>query len=216
VYSTDDWSLLKSWVVTDNKLSPMIQDLKFSPNNQYLAISCHDAKIYIYDANTLNKKAVCKASTSAVTHIDWSLDSQNLHSNDLSYEVLYYTANTGQQNLGGATVFKDEMWATYTVPLGWPSQGIWPPRADGSDVNSVDRSNNFHPDGYQLIATGDDFSKVKIFRYPSSEEGSQGLVGKGHSSHVTNVKFASNDQYLYSTGGNDTSVFRWKIRNSVA
>lgn len=144
------------------------------------------------------------------------MDSQNIHTNDLSYEVLYYSAINGQQNLGGATAFKDEFWATYTVPLGWPSQGIWPPRADGSDVNAVDRSNTFHPDGYQLIASGDDFSKVKIFRYPSSEEGSQGLVGKGHSSHVTNVKFSSDDQYLYSTGGNDTCVFRWKIRNSIA
>ncbi len=129
---------------------------------------------------------------------------------------MYYSAVYGQQNLGGASAFKDEMWATYTVPLGWPSQGIWPPRADGSDVNTVDRSHTFHPDGYQLIASGDDFSKVKIFRYPSSEEGSQGLMGKGHSSHVTNVKFASDDQNLYSTGGNDTCVFRWKIRNSIA
>jgi microtubule-associated protein-like 6 len=81
----------------------------------------------------------------------------------------------------------------------------------------VDRSYSFHPDGYQLIASGDDDGKVKLFRYPSSDEGSQGLMGKGHSSHVTNVKFAyPNDQFLFSTGGNDTCVFRWKVRNSIA
>jgi WD40 repeat protein len=141
--------------------------LKFSPDSKYLAVSCHDMKIYIYDASTLARKAICKASRAAVTHIDWSLDSQSLHSNDLGYEVLYYSALTGQQNLGGATAFKDEPWATWTLPLGWPSQGIWPPRADGSDVNAVDRSYTFNPDGYQLIASGDDFGKVKIFRYPS-------------------------------------------------
>lgn len=96
VYSTQNWSLLKSFVVTDNKQSPMVQDLKFSPNGQLLAIACHDAKIYIYDANTLTRKAICKASSSAVTHIDWSIDSSSLHSNDLSYEVLYYNASNGQ------------------------------------------------------------------------------------------------------------------------
>jgi hypothetical protein len=37
-----------------------------------------------------------KASTSAVTHIDWSLDSEAIHSNDLSYEVLYFDVGTGK------------------------------------------------------------------------------------------------------------------------
>ena len=82
------------WAATDNKQSPMIQDLKFSPNDELLAVACHDSKIYIYDKK-MKLKAVCTASTSAVTHIDWSADSQSLHSNDLSYEVLYYDAATG-------------------------------------------------------------------------------------------------------------------------
>ena len=39
--------------------------------------------------------------------------------------------------------------------------GIWPDGADGTDVNSVDRSN-----GKQLLATGDDFGNVNLYRYP--------------------------------------------------
>ena len=41
------------------------------------------------------------------------------------------------------------------------SVGIWPDGADGTDVNSVDRSH-----GKQLVATGDDFGNVNLYRYP--------------------------------------------------
>ena len=43
----------------------------------------------------------------------------------------------------------------------WFTQGIWPPASDGSDINAVDRSNS-----KKYLASADDFSKVKIFRYP--------------------------------------------------
>ena len=66
-------------------------------------------------------------------------------------------------------------------------------------------------DGYHLLAAGDDFGKVKLYRYPSMVEPSQYLECKGHSSHVTKVKFGpipnnKQAQYLISTGGNDTAV----------
>lgn len=117
-----------------------IQDLKFSPNQKSLAVSTHDGKIYIYPLPKLDKRVICSASTSAVTHFDWSLDSMSIHTNDLSYEVLYYNAETGLQEKGGASGLRDEFWATWTLPLGWPAIGIWPPYADGSDINSCDRS----------------------------------------------------------------------------
>ena len=40
-------------------------------------------------------------------------------------------------------------------------EGIWPDGADGTDVNSVDRSHN-----KRLLATGDDFGNVNLYRYP--------------------------------------------------
>lgn len=43
--------------------------------------------------------------------------------------------------------------------------GIWPDGADGTDVNSVDRSK-----GKQLVATGDDFGNVNLYRYPCVSE----------------------------------------------
>lgn len=40
-------------------------------------------------------------------------------------------------------------------------------------------------------------------RYPCLKKASCSEDGKGHSSHVTNVKFDEKDEYIYSTGGED-------------
>jgi hypothetical protein len=42
-------------------------------------------------------------SSSFITHIDWSLDSNSLRTNDGSYELLYYNALDGQQLKSGAS-----------------------------------------------------------------------------------------------------------------
>lgn len=71
----------------------------------------------------------------------------------------------------GATSLRDEKWHTWTTPFGWPVQGIWPELADGTDINSVDRSHNTMsgsdkpPDNYYFVATGDDYSTVKLYRF---------------------------------------------------
>jgi microtubule-associated protein-like 6 len=56
---------------------------------------------------------------------------------------------------------------------------------------------------YSLLASGDDFSKVRILRYPSIKKSSEAVEGHGHSSHVTNVKFSLDDKRIFSTGGED-------------
>ena len=51
-------------------------------------------------------------------------------------------------------------WNTWTCTHGFPVQGIWS-GVDYTDVNTCDRSH----DG-SIIATGDDFGNVKLFKYP--------------------------------------------------
>jgi len=61
------------------------------------------------------------------------------------------------------------------------------------------------------LASGDDFSHVRILRYPSLKKSSEAVVGTGHSSHVTNVKWTKDDSRILSTGGEDQCVFVWKV-----
>jgi WD40 repeat protein len=88
----------------------------------------------------------------------------------------------------------------------WHTQGIWPPCADGTDINFVDRSKT-----KKYLATADDFSKVKVFRYPVHNKRQLYNQCKGHSSHVTAVKWSFDDKLLFSTGGLEKSIIQWNV-----
>ena len=71
----------------------------------------------------------------------------------------------------------------------------------------MDRS----PDG-TIIATGDDFRRVKIFQYPCPKEKSKFKEYKGHAEFVVNVKFSKCGKWLYSVGGLDKAVFQFEVK----
>ena len=93
-----------------------------------------------------------------------------LQTNDASYEILRYFVNkperynTGKhepdkcRQVTNRNKVRNLKWHSYTTPLGWGVQGVWPSSADGSDINAVDRSPSM-----SLVATADDFGDVKIF-----------------------------------------------------
>lgn len=74
-------------------------------------------------------------------------------------------------------------------------------------MNAVDRSNS-----NKLLATADDFGKVKLFKYPCVTAGAKYRSFEGHSSHVTNAAFTPGDKHLISAGGNDKSLFQWRVK----
>lgn len=59
---------------------------------------------------------------------------------------------------------RDVEWHTQSCVISFETIGIWPEGADGTDVNVVSRNLE-----KTLIATGDDFGKVKLFSYPASK-----------------------------------------------
>mmetsp|Transcript_9925 Transcript_9925/g.14948 ORF Transcript_9925/g.14948 Transcript_9925/m.14948 type:complete len:2471 (-) Transcript_9925:176-7588(-) len=206
-----------------------ISDIKFSPDGRTLALGSHDKRLYAYDApdpfappaewaDMFSKPAfVFNKHSSAITHFDFSLDGKFFQSNCQAYELLFGFASgksRGKQKTSASELKNynaidngDEQWATWTCSLGWPVQGIWQEGADGSDINAVDRS----PTG-TMVATADDSGLVKLFRYPCVEDGAKYLDYTGHSSHVTNVRWASSD-YIVSAGGNDKCLFVWRVSN---
>lgn len=96
-----------------------IQAIRYSPNGRQLAVGSHDGKIDIYDAATLSRVCELKGPTSFITHLDWSLDSQSLKTNDASYEILYFNVANKSRDPSGASGYRDEHWATWTCILGW-------------------------------------------------------------------------------------------------
>ena len=52
-------------------------------------------------------------------------------------------------------------WNDHAAKFGWRVDGIYPPGTDGTHVNSVSQSKDM-----KLIATGDDYGMVNIYRNP--------------------------------------------------
>ena len=62
-----------------------------------------------------------------------------------------------------------------------------------------------------LLAAADDFSTVRIYKFPCLKNSSKPVILKGHSSHVTNVKWGPRDRMIYTAGGEDQSIIQWKV-----
>ncbi|XP_071565784.1 echinoderm microtubule-associated protein-like 2 isoform X7 [Temnothorax nylanderi] len=197
--------------------SEPIQVVQFSPDGSLLALGSRDNYIYIYqvneDATKYSRVGRCMPKrirrhgghSSFLTHLDWSVDGQYLRSNSGDYELLYWNPGVCRQ-IPQSSMLRNVDWATHTCVISFETIGIWPEGADGTDVNNCTRSG----DG-KLLATGDDFGKVKLFSHPACQPKSLYHSYGGHSSHVTNVSFLQDDSRLVSTGGGDTSVLQWIV-----
>ena len=65
---------------------------------------------------------------------------------------------------------------------------MWPPCSKGNDTNTCDVSK----DG-NVVAVGDDFSNVKLFKYPAYKENAGYLKFLGHASTVEGVRFSADN-----------------------
>ncbi|GAB6020327.1 Echinoderm microtubule-associated protein-like 5 [Chamberlinius hualienensis] len=186
-----------------------IDVVRFSPDGNYLALGSHDNNIYIYQVedqcHKYSRVGRCAGHSSFVTHLDWSTDGSILRSNSADLELLYWTASTCRQITAPAQV-KNIEWISDSCPINFNVLGIWPEGADGSDVNCCSSSHS-----QKLLATGDDWGKIKLFNYPSCHPKALCYMYGGHSSHVTSVDFMFDDTSLISTGGRDGSIMQWKV-----
>lgn len=189
-----------------------ISEIQFSPDGSHVALGCHDNDVYIYELRTegrsVSLKARCKGHTSSVSHLDWSTDGEKLQSTSRDYELLFWEPLQGEQ-ITQTESMRNTEWASHNCVLGYTVIGIWPDGADGTDVNSVDRSSGKH-----LIATGDDFGNVNLYRYPCVSKKAEPRIFQGHSAHVMNVRFLHDDTRLISVGGRDASTLQWRVVKS--
>uniref|UniRef100_A0A8C8RE05 EMAP like 6 n=1 Tax=Pelusios castaneus TaxID=367368 RepID=A0A8C8RE05_9SAUR len=184
----------------------VIHEMKFSPDGSYLAVGSNDGPVDIYAvAQRYKKTGECNKSSSFITHIDWSVDSKFLQTNDGAGERLFYKMPSGK-HLTNKDEIKGIHWASWTCVIGPEVNGIWPKYTNITDVNSVDGNYNS-----TVIVTGDDFGLVKLFKFPCLKKGAKFRKYAGHSAHVTNVRWSHDFQWVLSTGGADHSVFQWRF-----
>jgi WD40 repeat protein len=121
-----------------------------------------------------------------------------------AHELLFFKAEDCSQDPSGASNTKGLEWATGHAKYGWLVEGIFPSGTDGTHINGVDFSSD-----KCLIATGDDYGLVNVFRNPC-RGGGKPISLRGHSEHVVGARFMCSDQYLISVGGYDQTIMQWK------
>jgi WD40 repeat protein len=185
-------------IIHENKNSKeWIEAIQFSPDGSKLAVGSHDNNIYIYETSGYGLIGKCSKHNSFIVSVDWSLDGQFIRSVCGAHELLFFNGNTYQQDPNGPSNTTKTVWATNSAKFGWLVDGVFPAGTDGTHINHVAFSND-----RTLIATGDDYGLVNVFRNPC-RKGHQPISLRGHSEHVVRVGFNSDDSRLFSIGGYD-------------
>ena len=179
--------------------------MAYSPCNKFLAVGSHDNIVYLVDTKSYKSVTKLTGHSSFITGLDWAQDSSYIRSVCGAYELLFFNIKSKKRDPSGASNTIETMWADQTTKLGWSVQGIFPAGCDGSHINSVAMSRD-----QKLIASGDDYGLVCVYRNPLLE-GHKAKMYRGHSEHVTSVKFSPDNQYLWSTGGQDQTTIQWKL-----
>jgi len=189
-----------------------ISSLVYSPDGSRLAAGSWDQNAYLFDtSNNYKLLYILKGNSSSVEHVSFSMDGTLLLSNSKDAQSLYWEVGNGFR-IKKTSSCRDVAFSPHTLPLGWHTRGIWDPDYEQNDVNSVCSSG----EGTHMVL-GDDFGNVKLMRFPCLTSHPSGCAGCvrywGHSSHVTCVRFSSDDQWVFSTGGADSSIFQWRFVN---
>jgi len=175
--------------------------MRYSNDGSMLAVGSHDNFIYIYKTTAGGKykpHGKLVGHSSFITGLDWSLDGEKIRSSCGAYELLFFDVENKKQDPSGASNTTSTTWTNHTVKFGWFVDGIFPAGTDGSHVNIVEMSKD-----QTLIATGDDYGLVNLYRSPCREDHIARSY-RGHSEHVTNIKIhGEQSETMCSLGGQD-------------
>merc|ERR1712032_290776 len=180
--------------------------MAFGPGEKLFAVGSHDNMIYVYETGNWTLKHTLKGHSSYIMALDWSKDGSYIRTNCGAYELLFWKVEEGAQDPSGKSNTTGVDWASSTVKFGWNVEGIYPKGTDGTHINGVCGSS----DG-RLLACGDDYGLVTIFRDPC-RMGGKPRSFRGHSEHVVRTMFSPDDCYLWSVGGYDQTLMQWKRR----
>ncbi|CBJ26175.1 conserved unknown protein [Ectocarpus siliculosus] len=184
-----------------------IRDVNYSSDGARLAVASNDCKVYIYATKDgFTKLSTIASHQSFVTHVDFSSDGNYVQSADGASSLLFADAATGIQ-IPSATAMKDIEWGTWTLPFGWAARGVWPIAGNdpGTEISCARRSGDS-----SLLAAGDNFGRLRVFKYPVPIPGSCCSEYRGHCAAVRRVCWSAGDTHLLSCGV-DGSVMQWRM-----
>jgi WD40 repeat protein len=158
----------------------------------------------ISTTGTVSARTRCQGHQGKITNIDFSRDGQYLMSNCTSGELLFWSTQSGEQQV--AKDMRDTEWVYASCPLSYGTSGFLPLFLDETRLVASNRSN-----AGGLVAVGDNHGRVRLARFPCTERDTNFLTCRGHGSVVSNVRFAFDDSALFTCGAQDGCVIQWSV-----
>jgi len=219
-----------------------LTDAKWSPSGSVVAFASADSKIYLFNADDgFALKASCVAHDAPIRSMDFSANSAYLLSNCSGGALNFFDADTGHL-ISEPTRIRDQKWVTCTSTMQWATGGCWPPQRDGTDVTCCDAIGpQFSPgiaSGPSILATGDNFGRLKLFRYPCDSSLAHHKLYRAHGSAgpppcyskgkvprpqpapppctqgegwagLSNIKWVGQGKWLVSVAAREKVIFQW-------
>jgi len=139
----------------------IVECLRYSPNDNMLAVGTYDNSIFIFDVPEYKLIIKHKLHSFPITSIDWSVNEKYLRSLDENLGLVFWDMVSLSQDKNGLTNTKDIEWNTQSCKVGWSVQGIYTGTSCKSFIRGVDKSKD-----NVLLATGDKWGLVSIYNYP--------------------------------------------------
>jgi len=193
--------------------------VRFSPDGKLLAIGNRLGKVKFIDTTTLKERFSFKTTSAGLIAMDWSTDSTFLRVIDTGAypRIIQVEEKSAKQAAEAQVMNPDVQWASHTIRHWWDTEGVWV-SPHGRPIHMLTQINSIAVNPSRtLIATGDDFGLVSLFRYPAVcpdwKTTSKFKANRfhGHCEHVSRVLFDNTGTRLFSTGGADLCTFQWKI-----
>ena len=200
VLSEEDLTIV--YEARDSKMA--LGACKFSPDGDLYALASNDGLIYLYRRHGYAIKVICRGHAGHVTHLDFSQDSHFIMTNSSAGELMFWDCGTGESQ--APKVVKELKWATNTCVYSFATQGLWGPHVDGVSCVVACRSH-----ARDLIAGVDDCGRLRLCSAPCTREDPTCFVCYGHGSTVQSCDFTCDDNYFFSSGGTDGSIFQWSV-----
>mmetsp|Transcript_44730 Transcript_44730/g.87657 ORF Transcript_44730/g.87657 Transcript_44730/m.87657 type:complete len:364 (-) Transcript_44730:171-1262(-) len=183
--------------------------IKFSPDDKILAVGCADSTLYLFYQG--GREVVLREHSAGILHVQFSKCNKYLMSQSKDNQLLFWSLATHRRLANPPCC----QWVRWSCTLGWAVAGIHQGdttmpndincAAIGSDLDLDD------PAPVRAVVIGDDFSCLQVFKFPVLDSRAPRTVFRGHGSHVMDVRFSYDDEYVFSCGGHDRAVMQWKL-----
>ena len=199
--------------------------IKFSPDSMHLALGSSCGFIDVFDVvRGYVWVGGTHISNKAVNSIDWSYDCKTLQTSTAEHKISYWDVSRRDVQIfpaKGRDANRDNLWGTWTSPVGWAVNGIaW----DSSKIGAVRRvdvvsspAGSFdirlvhgEADGVPSLLLATTAHQLHLLNFPVLPDAKACSLDHP-SSQAAAACFSRDGSRVYSVSGDGLCIFQWRV-----